>query len=65
MVTALMMSAKMATLGLYKLKLSWNKGYDIIASTPDVTSKVYHVTQIILWMWSCLVTLAFLWEKIS
>ena len=48
MVTALMMPAKVATLGLYKLKISRNKGYDVIASVPDVTSKVYHVTQIIL-----------------
>ena len=48
MVTALMMSAKMATLGLYNLKISWNKCYDVIASVSDVTSKVYHVTQIIL-----------------
>ena len=30
MVTILMMSAKMATLGLLKIKVFWNKGYDVI-----------------------------------
>ena len=58
MVTPLMMSAKMATLGLLK-KVFWNKCYDVI---------IYDLTQIILKMWSCdqcLVTLALLWEKLS
>ena len=53
-----MMSAKMATVGLLKIKVFWNKGYDV-----KFFSKFYHVTQIILYMWSCdqsLVTLAFL-----
>ena len=30
MVTILMMSAKMVTLGLLKIKLIWNNGYDVI-----------------------------------
>ena len=34
-----MMSAKMATLGLLKIKISWNKGYDVITSVYDVTKK--------------------------
>ena len=57
MVAILMMSGKLATLGLIKLKLTWNKGYDAIVS-------VHHVTQISLYMWAYdqnLVTLAFLW----
>ena len=29
MVTILLMSAKMATQGLLKIKVFWNKGYDI------------------------------------
>ena len=37
MVIILMISAKMAALGLLKLKLFWNKGYDIIVSVYDVT----------------------------
>ena len=43
-----MMSAKLATLGL-KIKLFWNKGYDIIISVHGVTKKNYYVTQIILY----------------
>ena len=35
-------------LGLQKIKVSWNKGYDVIISISDVTNKIYHVTQIIL-----------------
>ena len=31
---------KMATLGLLKIKLFWNKGYDIIISVHDVTNKI-------------------------
>ena len=32
MVTILMMSSKMATLGLYKINVFRNKGYDVIIS---------------------------------
>ena len=48
MVTILMMSAKMATLGLRKIKVFCKKGYDVIISVYDVTKKFYHVTRIIL-----------------
>ena len=68
MVTILMMSAKMATLGLLKIKIFWNKCYDVIICAYDVTNKSYHVNQIILQMWSCdqnLVSLVFLWDKLS
>ena len=34
MVTTLMIPVKMATLGLFKIKLFWNKGYDIILFCP-------------------------------
>ena len=44
MVAVLMMSAKMATLGLFKIKVFWNKGYDVITSVYDVTNKIYHAT---------------------
>ena len=33
------MSAKMATQGLLKTKVFWNKGYEIIISVQDVTNK--------------------------
>ena len=34
-----MMSAKMATPGLRKIKVFWKKGYDVIISVSDVTNK--------------------------
>ena len=39
MVTILMMSAKMATLGLLKIKVFWNKGFNVIISVYDVINK--------------------------
>ena len=39
MVTILVMSAKMATLGLLKIKVFRNKGYDVIISVYDVINK--------------------------
>ena len=35
-----MMSAKLATVGLLKIKAFWNKGYDVITFVWDVTSKI-------------------------
>ena len=40
MVTIWMMSAKLATLGLLKVKVFWNKGYDVKISVYDVTNKI-------------------------
>ena len=48
MVTILMMSGRMATLGLLKTKVIWNEGCALIDSVFDVTQKIYHVIQIIL-----------------
>ena len=39
-VTILMMTAKMATLGLLKIKLFWNKGYDVMISVHDFINKI-------------------------
>ena len=36
----LMMSTKLATVGLLKIKIFWNKGYDVILSANDVTNKI-------------------------
>ena len=47
-VTILMMSAKMATLSILKIKVFWNKGYDVIILSMTSLTKFYHVTQIIL-----------------
>ena len=40
MVTILMMSAKLATLSLLKIKVFWKKGYHAIKSAYDVTNKI-------------------------
>ena len=42
------MSAKMATLGLLKMKVFSNKGYDVMIFSMTSSTKVYHVTQIML-----------------
>ena len=44
----LIMSAKVATLGLLKIKLFLNEGCDIIISVMTSPAKFYHVTRIIL-----------------
>ena len=36
-----MMSAKMATPGLLKITVFWNKGCDFIITVDDVTNKIY------------------------
>ena len=40
MVAILMMSAKLATLGLLKIKVVWNKGDNVIIYVDDVTNKI-------------------------
>ena len=40
MVAILMISAKLVTLGLFKVKLFWNKCYGLIISVHDVTRKI-------------------------
>ena len=54
MVTILMMSAKTATLGLLKIKVFWNKGYDVIISAHDVTNKLLshdsnYIINVVMW----------------
>ena len=54
MVTILMMSAKMTTLGLLKIKVFWNKGYDVIISVHDVTNKILsrdsnYIVDVVMW----------------
>ena len=39
MATVLLVSAKITTLGLLKIKVFWNKGYDIIIFVQDIMSK--------------------------
>ena len=44
---AILMSAKLEALAFLKIKVFWNKSYDIIISGFDVTTKFYHVIHII------------------
>ena len=49
-----MMSAKMATLGLLKLKVFWNKGYGVIISVYDITNKILsrdsnYIVNVVMW----------------
>ena len=53
MVTILIMSVKLATLGLLKSKVFQNKGYNVIILSMTSSTQFYHVTQIILQMWPC------------
>ena len=61
MVAILIMSAKMATPDLLKIKVFWNKVYDVIISDHDVTfiTDSNHIVDV------SLVTVGFLWEKLS
>ena len=50
----MMMSAKIATQGLLKIKIFWNKGYDVIISVHYVTNKIlslisYYIVDVDMW----------------
>ena len=54
MVRILIMSAKMATPGLLKIKVFWNKGYDVIIFVYDVTNKILsrdsnYIIDVVMW----------------
>ena len=49
-----MNSAKMATLGIIKIKLFWNKGYGGIISVHDVANKILsresnYIVDVVMW----------------
>ena len=49
-----MMSAKLATLGLLKIKVFWNKGYDVTVFVYDVTNKILscdsiYIVNMVMW----------------
>ena len=67
-VAILMMSAKLSTLGLLKINVFWNNGYDVRIFVHAVINKILTCDSNYIVEWSCdqtLVTLAFLWEKLS
>ena len=53
MVAILILPAKLVTLGILKIKVFWNEGYDVIIFVHDVTRKFYLLTQIIFQISSC------------
>ena len=49
-----MMSAKMATPGVFKIKFFWNKVYDVISSVYNVTNKILscesnYIVDVVMW----------------
>ena len=40
MIAIFMISAKLVTLGLLKIKIFWNKGYDVMISLHDVINNI-------------------------
>ena len=54
MVIIFMMSAKMAIPGVLKATVFWNKGYDVITTTHDVTNKILsrgsnYIVDVVMW----------------
>ena len=58
-----MMSAKMATPELLKIKVFWNKGHDVIISVHDVMISVDDVTSKILSRDSNYIVDVVMWSK--
>ena len=55
LVKILMISAKLATPGLLKIKVVWNKGYDVISSVDEVINKISsgdssHIVNVVMWI---------------
>ena len=54
MVAVLMISAKLATLGLLKMKVFWSIGYDTISFVHDLTNKILscdsnYIVDVVMW----------------
>ena len=52
--TILMMPAKMTTLRLLRIKVLWNKGYDVITSVYGVTKQILpvesnYIVNVVMW----------------
>ena len=48
------MSAKMTIPGLFKIKIFWKKGYDVITYVHDVTNKILsydsnYIVDVVMW----------------
>ena len=54
MVAILMISAKLSFLGLIKINVFWNKGYDVIIFVHDIPSKFFscdsnYIVDVVMW----------------
>ena len=54
MVAIFIMSAKLATLGFFRIKFFWNKGYDVVIFAPNVTKKLFsrdlnYIVDVVMW----------------
>ena len=54
MVTTLMMSAKLVTPDLLKIKIIWNEGYDVIILDYNVPNKIWsrdssYIADVVMW----------------
>ena len=54
MVTILMMSAKITTPGLLKIRVFWNKGYDVMIFVYDIIIKILsrdsnYIIDVVMW----------------
>ena len=65
MVTILMMSAKLSTPALLKIKVFWNKSYHVITSIHNVSGEILSRDSNYIVDDQNLVALVFLWEKLS
>ena len=68
MVAILVMPAKMASLGLLKIKIFWNIGYGVTIYVHEVTNQVLSCDSnciVDMVMSPKFVTLAFIWKKLS
>ena len=67
----LVISAKLSTLGLFKIKIFWNKDYDVIICVHDVSKKILsldsnYIVYVIMWPYDHdHFGNSFLWEKSS
>ena len=54
MLAILMMSARLGTPGLYKIKVFWNKSYAVITSALNVTNEILsrdsgYIVDVVMW----------------
>ena len=66
MVSIMIMSTKLSTLGFHEKNVFWNKGYDVIIYDHDATNKILsrdsnYIVYVVMWL-RFGNSIAFLWE---